>query len=278
MTWASISPFHQFLHFEDPTCLISAACPGGLGGTRWLVHEHSRRLRAAPSSCICGCTRPTAWGSVASGNAASSQESVRPPIPPNHRLFLDMVPRMVVLRQAGCSDRGVTHGWLCDSALFSASLVCKHTYWQFYLPYTVQWFGSVESRATRCSRLRRPRPFRQRILIAVPGLPTSSPGEAGESLPYLISLRPPVFPTSYSMGLWVAWTALAGGCGSWPRMASSALSDGLNCCKQTLPRVTVLPSDPARSWRRLVRTVPWSGFAIPSGHRFGDGRRSTACG
>jgi len=43
---------------------------------------------------------------------------------------------------------------------------------------------------------------------------------------------------------------VAGGSGSWPRMASSALSDELNCCKQSLPEVTVLPSYPAH---RLFR-------------------------
>jgi len=106
----------------------------------------------------------------------------------------------------------------------------------------------------------------------------TAPGDAAESLLFPIPLHPAASPTSYLMGLSVAWTASAGGSGSWPRMASSALSDGLNCCKQTLPKVTVLPSYPARSWRRLISTVPRSGFAVPSGHRSVDGRRSTACG
>jgi hypothetical protein len=142
----------------------------------------------------------------------------------------------------------------------------------------VSLFGSVESRATLCSRLRRLRPFCQRIVIAELWFPTSSPGEAGESLPVLIPLRAPIIPTSDLMGLSVGCTALVGSSGSSPRMASSALSDGLNCCKQTLPEVTILPSYPACSWRRPVSTIPWSGFAVPSGHQSVDGRRSTACG
>jgi len=79
------------------------------------------------------------------------------------------------------------------------------------------------------------------------------------------------------MGLSVAWTAMAGGCGSWPRMASFALSSGRNCSKQTLLKVTALPSCPARSCRRPVSTAPWSGFVAPSGHRSVDETRLTVC-
>jgi len=144
--------------------------------------------------------------------------------------------------------------------------------------FMVWSFGSVQRRDKLCSRLRRSRPFCQHIQIALPVPPTSSPGEANESLPVPIPLHPPVFPTSHSIRFSVTWTALAGGRGSWPRMASSALNDGLNSCKHTLAKVTVLPSHPARSWGRLVSTVPWSGSAVPSGHRSVDRRRSTADG
>jgi len=95
---------YRFLHIQDPTSFISGAYSVHLGGPGRLGYEHSRGFRTAPSLCACGCIRPTECGSVASGNAAPSQESVRPPIPPNRRLFLDVDLRMVVLRPAVCSD------------------------------------------------------------------------------------------------------------------------------------------------------------------------------
>jgi len=82
----------------------------------------------APNFCVCGCVRPTEQGSVASGNATYGQESLRPSIPLNHRLLLDVVLRMVVLQPEVCSDGATTDARLCDSVLFSASLVCKHSY------------------------------------------------------------------------------------------------------------------------------------------------------
>jgi len=54
----------------------------------------------------------------------------------------------------------------------------------------------------------------------------------------------------------VASMMFVGGSGSWPRMASSALSDEWNCCKQTLLKVTAQPSYAAHSCRRPVSTAP----------------------
>jgi hypothetical protein len=114
-------------------------------------------------------------------------------------------------------------------------------------------------------------------VMDVPGVPTRSSEEAGKSLPFPIPLRPALFPTSYFLGLSELRTALTGGSGSWPRMASFSFSGGQNCCKQTLLKITVLPSCPARSCRRPVSTVPCSGFVAMSGPQSVDETRLTGC-
>jgi len=116
---------HQHLHFRYSASFIFAVYSGVQGGTRLSVHEDSRGFRTAPCSYVCGCTWPTGQGIVAAGNAAYHEESVRFPITPNYRLLVGVVPSIVVLRPEVYSDRVVTHGKQCDSALFSPSLVCK---------------------------------------------------------------------------------------------------------------------------------------------------------
>jgi len=73
---------------------------------------------------VCDCTRPTEQRSVASCNAAWSEESFQPIILPNDEQLLEVVQRMVVLRPAVYGDKAATLGRCCDSALLSASLDC----------------------------------------------------------------------------------------------------------------------------------------------------------
>jgi len=90
-----------------------------------------------PSSCVYGCNRPGGWDNAACNNVAWSRVCGRLPIPLFHRLSPDVVLMMVVFRLAVYNDREATHGKRCGSALYSASLVCEHSHWLSYLPYTV---------------------------------------------------------------------------------------------------------------------------------------------
>jgi len=266
---------------------INVASLGAFDETRRPYAGHVRGCPPVPSLCVGGCIRPTGRGSGASDNTVWSQECGRLPIPPLPIRQQSSVtaPMPVDQRPVVCTDQVVIRGKRCDSASSLASLICKHSGWWSYLPYTVQhtcnraswkaWScGSAWSRATLYLQLRKWSPFRQHTSSVAPGHLVYSLAGVDESLP---TLRVRHLLESLIWG-WLALLVLRiasrGASGKRPRMESWSSNHARSCCTQIPPMVRARPSYPARNCRRHEGTVPWSDFGAPFGGLFGDGMQS----
>jgi len=108
-------------------------------------HSHFRCFEGVPLFPFLymgGCSLPMCCDSAASNSAARGRLHCQLPIPLFHWVTVDLVQRMVDLWPAAQSGWEVTHGKYCESALLSASPVCKRFSQSFYTLYIVQCTNS----------------------------------------------------------------------------------------------------------------------------------------
>jgi len=133
-------------------------------------------------------------------------------------------------------------------------------------------FSSFWSIAILCLQLQKSSPAHRSTLFTTPEPQLCFTGEFGESLPCLSSTSLPA-PEIWNWGPWEAWTALWGGNWSSPRRVSSVWRSGWSCCTQIPPAVTIRPSCPAHSYKRLGGTAPWFDSAADFDRRSAGGKR-----
>jgi len=191
--------------------ITAKACEDDLSEERRSAPGHSRGFRMVPNLYDYNRSRSTEPGNVASRSAAWSLGSERPPTSlPERWLWLGLAPIMAALWLEEFIDPVAIHGKRCDSVLFLASLICKHSYWWSYLPCMVQcsckraslivWsFWNSESKATLCLHSRNSFLSRWRTWIAAFELWASFLWGASECLTGPQPLHRPVFLSSSLM-------------------------------------------------------------------------------